>query len=172
MHELLNRYRRVVVAAAVAMALPMSACDPSEPEQNNGPGTSNNGSECIAGEAGCACAAGACSDGLECTMDVCVEPGTSSAGLTIGNPDARSCELLFEQGASELVSATYGAETTGALRHRAPRVALALTRTSDTAFAADSVSLGLRGEVSGLTLSSSRCFGADGGVVDGQITLK
>lgn len=120
---------------------------------------------CTPGALSCACTdSGGCDSGLVCdASSVCVSETGTTTGLVIATDTARACELLFEQtSGAELLSVRYGAATTGALKKREPNVALAISRTSDTPFESDSLSVVVEGAVADLPLTKVRCFDSAG----------
>jgi len=138
---------------------------------NNDPNNGTNNDPCPRGTATCPCHAdNTCDTGLTCEQELCV--ATTGMGLSVSSPDARSCEIAFNEGATRLLGASYTGGVRGKLLRRPPHVALALTQTADAAIPAGAVQLQLDGAASGLTLSSVRCFDRAGQPLDGvEVTL-
>ncbi len=152
--------RHASLLAALLAALTLTACSDTAQKKKQ---------SCTPGEASCACTDnGGCNDGLECSNNVCTTPGGTQTGLTISANGARSCEVLFAEGAGvKVLGATYGDGVTGALRRQAPKVALAFSRTTDADFAGGSVQVQLSGDASALSVSQTKCYDADSKLIDG-----
>ena len=109
--------RRALGSLALAVSLTLSACGGCDGGENNANDTNNtnntNNAQCTVGEAGCACTSeGACTDGSVCTDGQCV--GASASGLVVDAAEARSCEILLEEGSGELLDVTWGEGLEGA----------------------------------------------------------
>ncbi len=179
MSQFIYKHLGIVFLFALVTALTGVGCDGC----GNGKSTSDAGTDgglvdagidtgCTPGTLNCACGAGDSCDGtLVCIGGICTTKDATTEVVSIGNPLARACEFLFQQGDGRLDSAEYGDSTKGALRRRDPNVAIAVSRADDTPFAADSLSLSFIGDSGGVTLESSRCFDAAGAEVDGLVSF-
>ncbi len=130
---------------------------------------------CTPGESGCECNSdGNCDAGLVCgSGNTCQTDTTGESGLVFATASARACELLFEQTGTTITNATWGDGVRGVLRRRPPRVAIAVTQTTDRAFATGDVNLEFDGPVSDLILSEVRCFDSAGALIaDATVTLR
>jgi len=85
---------------------------------------------CTAGTLNCPCDTGnVCSGELSCDEGVCKEPVvTISAGLSVSNPDVRSCQLIIEL---DDIEATFDASVQGRTKRDGGRLAVAFSSTSD-----------------------------------------
>ncbi len=162
---------RPLMTLSTFALLGLSACGGCGPEENN----VNNQPDmtaCTAGESGCACTAeSACGAGSVCTDGMCV--GATVSGLSVESADARSCEILLEETSAQIKAATYPEGVQGAMRRRAPNVAIAMMRDGDEAFPAGAASLTLDGDTSGVNIKEVRCFDPAGAVIEGaSVALK
>lgn len=180
MHTISNPKTAIALALALASALVASGCsgcgDPP-PEVNNpvnhqttpanNQTTGNNRNSCAAGAAGCACMGDStCNDGAMCVDGMCV--GVMATGLVVDAPDARSCELLLvESAGARVLEATFAEGTLGAMRRRAPRVALAISRDADADLPESLGALTIEGDVANIQVDAITCYLADGSIVDG-----
>lgn len=151
--------RRIWVGFVCAMVLSLAGCDDEKKTTDD-----EDVVACTPGSLDCACtSSGTCDAGLTCNASqICESETGTPSGLVINTAEARACELLFEQQGATLLSASYGADTHGALRRRDPNVAIAVSRGSDTPFESDSITLVVEGDVSDLNLRTTRCFDASG----------
>lgn len=162
---------RPLMTLSTLALMGLSACGGCGPEENN----TNNEPDmtaCTAGEVGCACTAeSTCGAGAVCTDGMCV--GATVSGLTVESADARSCEILLEETGAQIKAATYLEGVQGAMRRKAPRVAIAMMRDGDEAFPAGAASLTIDGETSGVRVDSVRCFDGAGAEIQGaSVTLQ
>ena len=81
---------------------------------------------CTAGTLDCQCDGGTCDEGLVCLEELCQAQGGS--GVQIGNPDVRSCDVLFELAGAKVA---YSAEVLGVVERDGDRVALSFTARTD-----------------------------------------
>lgn len=178
MRRATTRLITFILAGAICLGAACSGCDPEPTQNNSTTATTPPDETCDVGTKDCPCDEGACGDGLVCEADICVteeepEPMPTPMGLVIDSEQARACELLIEESdAARVLSATYGAGTIGALRRRAPRVAIAVSRADDTPFDKDSVALEAMGAPDDLNLTA-RCFDGEGSELpDAAVTLR
>lgn len=117
---------------------------------------------CTPGTQDCACATGAvCNEGLVCSGDQKCAPGVT-AGVQISDATARGCEfVLTEAPGTEVLSVEFKNGAKGTWIREAPRVAVTVVAGADTALAG-SVSLGLTGSVTSLSLSKASCVDLKG----------
>ncbi len=141
------------------------------PGRDTGPGGDDMGVACPPGTDGCPCAAGACEGELVCREGTCAPP--VQQGLAIADAAARSCEVLFREGAGiAVLGATYDEGVEGFLIREAPSAALAFLRTADAPFEVGSVQLQLDGDAAALSIVRARCFDARGAELAGDgVTL-
>jgi hypothetical protein len=155
----MKRARSLLSCALCWGALMTVGCGGEQENPNNEtPG-------CTAGTPGCACAEDACSGGAVCVGGVC--EAVSVSGLTFSSALARSCEVLVTQGSGAVLGATYADGVQGAWRSRAPRVAIAVSQTSDAPLPAGAIRLQLSGDSAGVTIDDVSCFDAQGARLDG-----
>ncbi|MCB9731810.1 MAG: hypothetical protein H6745_04150 [Deltaproteobacteria bacterium] len=116
------------------------------------------------GTAGCACRGdGGCDTGLACVANVC-QVASEPTGLVLP-AGARGCEILLSEGAGAAVSEVRFADSVrGTFIREAPRVAIAVTATSDADFADGAVEVVGTGAP---TVTSSTCVDAAGTVLPG-----
>ncbi|MCB9731808.1 MAG: hypothetical protein H6745_04140 [Deltaproteobacteria bacterium] len=116
------------------------------------------------GTAGCACRGdGSCDTGLACVASVC-QVASEPTGLVLP-AGARGCEILLSEGAGAAVSEVRFADSVrGTFIREAPRVAIAVTATSDADFAEGAVAIVGTGAP---TVTSSTCVDAAGAVLPG-----
>ena len=147
-----------------SFALFTSACSGCEATEENN--TTENNTECTAGEVGCACLADStCNGTAVCNSGMC--EGATVSGLVVQASGARACEILLTESGATFLGATYGDGVQGAFRRQAPRVALALSASGDADFPASVASLQLDGASDAVSIASVKCWGADQAVIDG-----
>lgn len=166
-----------IMAASLLLTLPLAlgACGGCGKDDNNKTTEHNkttadmapDGGGCVAGTAGCACKMDNTCDGdVMCVSNMC--EGAQSSGLTITADTARSCEIMLTESADgRVLGATYADGVKGSWRRRAPSVALALTRTDDSAFPSGAVSIQFAEGGTLPAVGDVRCFDALGKEVDG-----
>lgn len=160
-----------LIATTFLLGLPLAlgACggcgnDNNQTTTNN---TTADMDACVEGAAGCACTMdGTCDGDAMCVNNMC--QGAQSSGLSITSDTARSCEIMLTESENgRVLGATYADGVKGSFRRKAPNVALALTRSDDTAFPASSVSIQFAEGGTLPTVGNVRCFDALGKEVDG-----
>ncbi len=123
--------------------------------------------ECTDGAAGCACRVdNTCDDGLACDLTAHQCEATHDLELPAIDPAARSCELLLEDGAAQVVRATFSPAVEGASVRQAPRTAVTFYASGDAAIPRDAVHIQLTG-TGGMTIARARCFDRDGHPISG-----
>lgn len=144
-HLLTNTLR----AAGLLLALSAAAC--------SGGGDDGQTSGCTPG------ASTGCPSGQLCSADgTCQPTGGTPGTLVIDSASARACEILLESPSTRVLRATYGAGVKGAMRSRAPRVAIAVASATDASFAGDAIQLELDGATSDVRVAQVDCYDASG----------
>ncbi|MSP71469.1 MAG: hypothetical protein EXR76_04645 [Myxococcales bacterium] len=65
--------------------------------------------------------------------------GPVLTGLTVSDPNARGCEVLFTEGRATIEAVTFDATVVGTFIREAPRVALSFVSAADAAIAVGSI---------------------------------
>ena len=87
--------------------------------------------DCLPGQRDCACSAlGACSDGLDCHQNMCVRP--QELTVQVLSQDARACEFVVVDGATELTSVRFDDSVRGASVRRGRRTAVTVISGEDS----------------------------------------
>ena len=122
---------------------------------------------CTPGTQDCACREGSCDEGLICRTDLCVTAPTQT-GLSIGNEQARACELLLT-GVDDQVEVAFGSAIKGQAIREGERLAVSFSATADQAISADQVNVSRDdgASLAGLQIERARCFDRNGSVIDG-----
>lgn len=126
---------------------------------------------CPAGTAGCPCDQGdLCEGDLVCDDGTCI--ATSTQGLKISDPNARSCELLLQETTGKVLNAGFSEALRGAINRREPYVAIVFFGTSDQAIPDGSIVLQVEGDSQGFLAKSVECFDRLGQPLEGtEITF-
>ncbi len=125
---------------------------------------------CTPGTEGCPCGPMApCTGGKVCENGQCVDD-LPMRGLTVSDPNARSCELyLTESGESRIANVRFADGVRGRFIRQAPAVAVAFVRQGDEAFAVGSVSFDISGPAAGVSLRSATCADAAGAPIENVV---
>ncbi len=93
------------------------------------------------------------------------DPPVPGTGLAVGDAAARSCEVVLEDPDEKLKDVNYDG-VQGRDMRRGSRLAIAFHALDDESIVDGAVSFG-QADLSGINVTVSRCFGADGAVLDG-----
>ena len=86
--------------------------------------------------------------------------GPVLTGLTVSDPNARGCEVLFIEGGATIEGVTFDATVVGTFIREAPRVALSFVSAADAAMAVGSIRVAVKGDASQLVVKSVKCVDA------------
>ena len=89
------------------------------------------------------------------TSDV-ADPGVKN-GITIGDPNARGCEILLTEGTARIESVTFDATVVGTFIREAPKVAISVVAAKDAPLAAGAIQLVVKGDVAQIKVKKVSC---------------
>lgn len=125
------------------------------------------GDQCLPGQRDCTCSAlGACNDGLDCHQNVCVRP--QELTVQILSSEARACEFVVVDGATQLTSVRFDDSVRGASVRRGRRTAVTVISSEDRPIGSG-VSLGYLEGDEPLTLEQTSCFDRQGESLGGGL---
>ncbi len=150
------------IAVFLGMSITLSSC--------SGCDDSSSGSDCEPGTAGCECRDGdagpACDEGLTCVEGVC--QGENTIGVSISDPNVRSCEVLVEEAGAVVVGLTTDGTIKGTFIRQAPKVAITFISLTDEPIGEDALQIRTTGDDSAtITVKSSSCADSAGQPIDG-----
>lgn len=125
------------------------------------------GDQCVPGQRDCACTAlGACREGLDCHQNMCVRP--QELAVQVLSQDARACEFVVVDGATQLTSVRFDDSVRGASVRRGRRTAVTVISSEDRPIGTG-VSLGYLEGDEPLTLEQTNCFDRQGESLGGAL---